>query len=89
MSDVARRRERSSGELFTLDEHGEPTDRALHDEILDNPEAERVIAAQAIERAVAHGMDRASIRPACDSCRHEDARFLKKSHRATDVHPED
>jgi hypothetical protein len=51
-------KKRGSRELFMLDEKGEPTDAALHEEILDNPVAKRAIAHAAIARAMARGMSR-------------------------------
>lgn len=49
---------KGSRELFTQDEEGRITDAPLHDEILDNPQADELIAAQAIERAIQRGMSR-------------------------------
>jgi hypothetical protein len=38
---------------------GKGNDAELHDEILDNPEAEKVLAMAAVSRAIARGMDEA------------------------------
>lgn len=52
---MRRRRSRHSGELVTRDGRT-MTDAALHAEILDNPEADRIIARHAIERAIENGL---------------------------------
>ena len=51
------RRKKGSNELFSLVD-GKKVDAALHDEILNNPDADRALAEQAIERALARGMTR-------------------------------
>lgn len=43
-------------ELFYLDDKGEKQDAALHQQILDNDEAEQALAVMAIERALARGV---------------------------------
>ena len=51
-----------SGEGFVERPDGTRDDAAFHDEFLDNPEAKRLVAEQAIERAIANGMDPARAR---------------------------
>ncbi|MGU3494906.1 hypothetical protein ACLBXM_12760 [Xanthobacteraceae bacterium A53D] len=43
---------RTRRELCTIDADGHVSDEALHDEILDNAEAERAVAQQAVQRAI-------------------------------------
>lgn len=45
-------------ELCSIDADGRVTDEHLHAEILDNPEADRLIAREAIKRAVRRGLSR-------------------------------
>ena len=46
-----------SDEAFYLDSDGQKRDAAIHDDMLDNPEAHRAIQQQAMESAIAEGMD--------------------------------
>lgn len=50
-----------SNELFTTTD-GVKTDAELHDDILDNEDADRKLSRAAIERAVARGMSLAEAR---------------------------
>lgn len=52
----ARKREFTSDEGFYPDEDGKKSDRAFHEAILDNPEANQAIAEEAIARAIRQGM---------------------------------
>ncbi len=52
------RKRSDSNELFSWI-GGKKQDAALHDEILDNPAADRALAEIAIKRAIARGLSRA------------------------------
>lgn len=47
-----------AGECFYLDEHGRRRDDWIHEEMLDNPEAERLTQIAAARAAIARGMSR-------------------------------
>ncbi len=51
-----KRRKVISDEGFYLDEDGKKSDRAFHEAILDNPEADKFIAEQAVARAIQLGI---------------------------------
>ena len=46
-----------SNEFFYLDDNGKKQDAALHEAILNNPEADKALSEMAIKRAIADGMD--------------------------------
>lgn len=45
----------TSNEFFYLDENGKKQDADLHDEILDNPEADAVVRAQSLAKLRSQG----------------------------------
>lgn len=52
----SRKHKVTSYEGFYLTEAGKKSDRAFHEAILDNPEANQVIAEEAIARAIRQGV---------------------------------
>lgn len=46
----------TSNEGFYIDKDGKKSDRAFHEAILDNPEANKAIAEEAIARAIRRGV---------------------------------
>ncbi len=67
----ARKREVTSNEGFYIDEDGKKSDRAFHEAILDNPEADKFIAEQAIARAIRQGIPPEEAKRIFDPKHHE------------------
>jgi hypothetical protein len=55
-----------SDEFFSIGDDGRKSDAALHDEILDNPEADKLNRIATAKRAVASGMDEVTARQLYD-----------------------